>query len=61
MVYDVLGRFVRSLMDARLIQGEYRATWDGQNELGSPASSGVYFFQLSIDEARLVRKGILLK
>ena len=46
-VYDVAGRLVARLVDGeRLLPGDHRRTWDGRDEAGEPAASGVYFARL---------------
>jgi len=46
LVYDVLGRQVRRLVDATQEPGHYEAVWDGRNSSGGYVSSGVYFYRL---------------
>lgn len=41
-VYDIRGRLVRSLASARLAAGEHRWTWDGRDDAGRKAPSGLY-------------------
>jgi hypothetical protein len=43
-IYDVLGKELKSLVDSYLGEGEFQAEFDG-----SGLSSGVYFYQLSIN------------
>jgi hypothetical protein len=45
-IYDILGREVKTLVNATQPQGRYLPTWDGSNNEGGPASSGVYFYRL---------------
>jgi hypothetical protein len=54
-VFDLDGRLVRRLVDARMPQGSHAVTWDGRRSDGSPAGSGVYLYRLktpSFSEAR---------
>lgn len=46
MIFDVMGRRVRTLMDRRQQAGRYAVTWDGRNEHGEVIASGVYLYQL---------------
>ena len=46
LLYDLQGRWVRTLMDAALPPGEQRVIWDGRDGDGHPASPGVYFARL---------------
>jgi len=62
-IYDIAGRLIRILVDE--VQGpsggQHEITWDGKDEAGRPAVSGVYFYRLVSKEVELNRKMILLK
>jgi len=60
-VYNILGREVKTLVDADLSQGYQTATWDGSNTDGRPAASGIYFYKIKTGDAVQTRKMILLK
>jgi hypothetical protein len=45
-VFDVGGRIVRTLVDARQTPGRKTVQWDGKNYRGEKVASGVYFYQL---------------
>jgi flagellar hook assembly protein FlgD len=45
-LFDLSGRRVRTLADAVMTSGEHAATWDGRDDHGQPAASGVYFLRL---------------
>ena len=48
VVYDVLGRRVRALHSGEtLTAGHYRTPWNGRDDEGRPAASGVYLYRLS--------------
>lgn len=49
MVYDVLGRKVRVLVDDMLQVGRHRAVWDGRDNSGRMVASGVYFYRLETE------------
>jgi subtilisin family serine protease len=46
VVYDVLGRQVRTLIDGDVIPGEQAVTWDGVSDAGGSVPSGVYIARL---------------
>ncbi len=49
-IYDVSGRLVRELVDAKLSGGEeHTVRWDGAADSGSPAGSGVFWMQLATE------------
>lgn len=55
-VYDVLGRRVRTLVDATRPSGEHRARWDGLDERGNRVAPGVYLIRLDTDTASATRQ-----
>ncbi|GAB4321280.1 MAG: hypothetical protein Kow0074_12130 [Candidatus Zixiibacteriota bacterium] len=60
-IYNVLGQTVRRLQNGHLEPGTYMAEWDGRNEAGQVANSGVYFYRLSTNHFTETRKMLLLK
>ncbi len=47
VIYDVLGRPVRTLLDREVIPGDQAVTWDGRSETGAEVAAGVYVARLS--------------
>jgi hypothetical protein len=45
-VFDVAGRFVKTLVDGFETQGRKTITWDGTNGRGNHVASGVYFCRM---------------
>ncbi len=60
-VYDVTGRLVRTLVDARLGAGRHAARWDGRDDRGRPVASGVYLYRLQTGDIEESRSMVLLK
>ncbi len=60
-VYSPTGRLVRILVDAERGPGECTATWNGLDEHGRKAASGVYFIDLSTSTERQSRRAVLLR
>jgi len=65
-IYDVSGRLIRELNLGRLSAGYYvsrdrAAHWDGRNERGERAASGVYVVELIAGKGRFVRRIALMK
>jgi hypothetical protein len=60
-VYDVEGRVVRTLAAETLAGGRHRRTWDGRNDAGARAGSGVYVCRLEAGSRRATVKMLLLK
>jgi len=48
IIYDVLGRTVRTVIDEKQYPGRHEAFWDGQDQSGNPVPSGVYFARLNL-------------
>jgi hypothetical protein len=48
-----------SLAGTRLKCGAYRVRWDGRQLDGRPATTGVYYYQLTVDGERFTRKLIV--
>ena len=60
-VYDGAGRLVRRLAVGPLGAGEHAIPWDGKDDAGRAAASGVYFVRLEGDGVRSTRKAVLLR
>ena len=45
-IYDTRGRLVRELFDSVSSAGDHEAVWDGSDDRGRSAPSGVYFYVL---------------
>ena len=62
-IYNVLGQKVRTLVSGMENRATYRVLWDGKNDLGQNAGSGIYFYKLNIRsdaKTRLFQKKMLL-
>ncbi len=60
-VYDARGARVTVLVNETRPAGANRTTWDGTNERGEAAGSGVYFYRLTGQGAGVTRKMVLVK
>lgn len=61
VVYDVAGRRVTTLLDARLPAGEYQAPWEGVDRKSGSVATGIYFYVLSVDGTRTARRMVFLR
>jgi len=61
IVYDILGRKVKTLLDKKLTAGKYSVTWDGTNYLNQKVTSGVYFYRLESEHFVKTRKMLFVK
>jgi hypothetical protein len=60
-VFNVLGQTVRTLADGDMDAGTRMVEWDGRDESGNPASSGVYFYRISANKFSATKKMTVLK
>ncbi|MBC8232096.1 T9SS type A sorting domain-containing protein [bacterium] len=65
-IYDIAGRLVRRLElgnkpDGFYISKEQSAYWNGQDEAGEQASSGLYFYTIQADNFNATKRMILVK
>ena len=60
-IFDVSGQRVRKLVSGFHATGSYRAVWDGVDESGRDASSGVYCYALRTGGTRQIKKMLYIK
>jgi hypothetical protein len=61
-VYDVMGRVVKTLVDAQAYAaGTHEITWDATSESSQRVASGTYFYSLETEQHHEVRPMILIK
>jgi flagellar hook assembly protein FlgD len=60
-VYNILGEKVADILDNNLPAGYYKAEWNGVDNDGRPASSGLYLYRLVTPTDAQTRKMLLLK
>ncbi len=61
MIYNITGQHIRHLYQKNVPPGTYHMQWNGETDEGISVPSGVYFYTLSTDNAKLTRRMILLK
>ncbi|MEK6572060.1 MAG: FlgD immunoglobulin-like domain containing protein, partial [Bacteroidota bacterium] len=49
VIFDILGRKVRTLVDNILPPGRYKTTWDSRDDYGMRVGSGAYLYRLIAD------------
>ena len=60
-VFDVAGRLVRTLVDGRRTAGAHSERWDGRDESGLNAASGVYFARMKAEGEVFTTKLVMAK
>jgi hypothetical protein len=61
IVYDLLGREVKRLVDATQEAGTHGITWDGKNTTGENVGSGTYLMKLDAGNLTATKKLILVR
>ena len=60
-IYNLLGQWIKTLVNERQTPGEHSVIWDGKDESGREVSSGIYFYRLEAGNFKLTRRMVLLK
>jgi hypothetical protein len=61
LIYDASGRLVRTLVQAIVPAGNHEVTWNGRNDWGDRAASGVYFYRLRAGAGAETKRMVLLR
>jgi hypothetical protein len=61
IVFDMLGREVKTLVNANQKAGVQQIIWNGDNNFGHKVSSGMYMYRVTAGEQVQVKKMIMLK
>ncbi len=61
IIYDMLGRRIKTMEKENLTPGIHEVEWNGKNEFGEVVSSGVYLYSVKGTEKSLTGKLILQK
>ena len=57
----MLGQEVKTLVNKEQNSGTYQVMWDGNDNFGSEASSGVYFYKIFAGEYSSTKKMMFIK
>jgi hypothetical protein len=60
-IINILGQRIRILVDETMPSGDYQAVWDGTDDRGEQAASGIYFYRLLSGSFTKTRKMALLR
>jgi hypothetical protein len=61
VVYDILGRAIRTLVAEYQSSGTYTMTWDGKDDKGNNVPSGIYVYKLSVGFATISKTMVLMR
>ena len=51
VIYNILGQKVATIANEQLAEGFHTMVWDGNNQMGAPASTGIYFMRMNATPA----------
>ena len=60
-VYDMMGRYVRTLVSDFATPGSYTIVWDAKNDEGLSVSAGMYIYKMASGDFVQVNKMLLIK
>ena len=60
-IYNLLGRRLKTIAEGMKDGGDHSVIWDGTDENGIPAATGVYMYRLKAGDYIETRKMLLLK
>ncbi len=61
VIFDITGQRVRTLLEGEIAAGEQTISWDGRDQRGNAAASGVYFYELAMPDKVERRKMMLVR
>ncbi len=61
VIYDILGRPVKTLADGVYAAGVHSLQWNGRNDAGEPAASGAYIYRIVTKGFSQTRKMVFIK
>ncbi len=61
VIYNALGEQIRTLVDEEKDKGYYSVLWDGKNNQGKMAPSGIYFYQIKAGNYIKTQKMVFLR
>jgi hypothetical protein len=61
IIYDLMGREIKTLVKQVSAPGRYSVNWNGRNQFGKQIASGMYFYRMETPKFQSVKKLIFLK
>lgn len=61
VIYDLMGRTVRTLVSSSMPGGRHQILWNGRNEAGKLVGSGMYIYRISTPEFSASNKMLLIR
>jgi flagellar hook assembly protein FlgD len=60
-IYNILGQRVQTLVNQNQLSGIYTVQWNGLDEAGQLAASGIYFYRMEVQNAVQTQKLLLIR
>jgi hypothetical protein len=60
-IYNIIGQRIRTLVQGVQSPGQFAVTWDGRDDAGKSAATGIYICQFQADEFAATQKLILVR
>lgn len=60
-IFNLMGQSIRTLIDKEQLTGKHQVVWDGNDQNGQEAASGIYFYRITAGEFSQSRKMLLVK
>lgn len=60
-IHNMLGQKVRTLINDRQVAGNHQIAWNGRNDSGLPAASGIYLYRLRVGNSIETKKMLLIR
>ena len=60
-IYNLKGERIKTLLNKNIDSGYHQVIWNGKNDNGKDAVSGIYFYKLTSQSYNLIQKMILMK
>ncbi|MBC8184613.1 T9SS type A sorting domain-containing protein [candidate division KSB1 bacterium] len=61
VVYNMLGKKIRTLVSEKQVIGRHTITWDGKDDNGMMVASALYLYKLNADKFNDIKKMLLLQ
>ncbi len=61
-VYDITGKWIQTILSKKSLTGQHHTIeWNGKNSEGETVPSGMYLFQLELEDQQIVKKCLYVK
>ena len=60
-IYNIAGQKIRTLLSQEVPDGTHSIVWNGENDHGSTAASGIYIFKLEAGKTAMSHRMMLVR